>query len=99
VQYLVIVKLKPDAPRDKIGPLLKPEAQRAWELVQAGVARSLYYLKGGTGAVAILEAADDKEAEAHVASLPMVREGVLSSEILPLFPHAGFERLFAQPGK
>ncbi len=98
MQYLVILRLKPDAPREKIGPLLKPESQSAWELVQAGVARSLWYLKGGSGAVALLEAADDTEAEAHVAGLPMVREGVLTVEILPLFPYSGFERLFARPG-
>ena len=45
----------------------------------------------------MLEAVDEHEADEHVKKLPMVEQGLLSVEILPLTPFTGFEALFASP--
>jgi hypothetical protein len=43
MQFLAILKVKPDAPREKLGPLMKPEAAHVWEMTTSGVIR-----RGGT---------------------------------------------------
>lgn len=97
MQFLAILKVKPDAPREKLGPLLKPEAAHVWEMTTSGVIRSVHYIKGPVGAVLMLEAVDEQEAEKHIKQLPMVEHGLLSVEILPLTPFTGFAALFASP--
>ena len=97
MQFLAILKVKPDAPREKLGPLIKPEASHVWDMTTSGVLRSVHYITGPVGAVLMLEAVDEHEADEHVKKLPMVEQGLLSVEILPLTPFTGFEALFATP--
>ncbi len=59
--------------------------------------RSVHYIKGPVGAVLMLEAVDEHEAEKHINLLPMVEHGLLSVEILPLTPFTGFSAFFATP--
>jgi hypothetical protein len=95
MQFLAVLKAKPDVPREKLGPLMKPEAAHVWEMMMSGVLRSIHYIKGPVGAILFLETSDDKEAALHVGKLPMVEHGLLSVEILPLTPFAGLAALFA----
>lgn len=98
MQFLAVLKVKPDTPREKLGPLLKPEARHVWEMVSSNVVRAVHYIDGGQGplgAVLMLEVGDRDEAESHVGRLPMVEHGLLSVEILPLSPFTGFATLFA----
>jgi hypothetical protein len=44
----------------------------------------------------MLEAVDLAEAKRAIDSLPLVKAGVLTTEIIPLKPYVGFERLFAK---
>jgi hypothetical protein len=97
MQFLAILKVKPDTPREKLGPLMKPEAAHVWEMTTTGMLRSIHYIKGPVGAVLMLESVDEQEAEKHVKQLPMVEQGLLSVEILPLTPFTGFAALFASP--
>jgi hypothetical protein len=94
VQYLAILRVKPDTTRDQLAPLLKPEAARVWVLHTSGVLRSAHYLEGG-GAVLLLEAASRGEAESHLNRLPLVEHAIVSVEILPLKPFSAFSSLFA----
>jgi hypothetical protein len=94
MQFLVILKVKPDAPREKIGTLQKAEATKAWEMMASGVLRTAYYIKGPVGAVLMLEASDEHEAGEHVSQLPLVEAGLLTCEILALTPFTGFASLF-----
>ena len=94
MQFLAILKIKPNVTGEQIGPLLKPEAAHVWEMTLAGVLRSIHYIKGPIGAVLLLEVNDEHEAETHIGRLPMVEQGLLSVEILPLTPYAGFAALF-----
>ncbi len=97
MQYLVILKVKPDTPRERLVPLMKPEAAKAWELLASGVVRSAHYIEGPAGAVLLLEAGSRAEAEGHVNTLPMVAHGLLSVEVLALTPFTGLATLFAPP--
>jgi hypothetical protein len=97
VQYLVILRLKPDATPDKLGPLARPEAARAWEMLAAGVLRSIHFIKGPAGAVLLFEAGDESEVAAHAGRLPLVAAGLVTVEVLPLAPFTGFAALFASP--
>lgn len=74
--------------------LLKEEATRAWELYQAGIIRELYFQKQAPYAVLILECKDEQEAGTVIDSLPLVKNGFIAFEIIPLIPYDGFSRLF-----
>ena len=76
-------------------PLLQAEASRAYDLVQAGVFREIYFCADRPSAVLILECANVEEAEQVLATLPLVQAGFIAFDILPLAPYPGFARLFA----
>ena len=77
-------------------PHLKAEAARLWELYKSGELREIYFRQDRDEAVLILEGANLQEARQILDSLPMVREGLIDFEIIPLVPYPGFERLFAE---
>jgi hypothetical protein len=91
------MRLKPGTTPGQLAPLLKPEAAKAWEMMTAGVLRSVHFIKGPAGAVLMFEAADEKEVEAHVGQLPLVEAGVATVEVLALVPFTGWAALFATP--
>ena len=76
-------------------PHLTAEAARVWELYQAGVIRELYFNKCQLTAVLILECADVNKARNVLSTLPLVKEGLITFDIIPLIPYPGFSRLFA----
>lgn len=75
--------------------LATAEAARLWELVQAGIVRETYFRSDRREAVLILECAGIDEARSHLGTLPFVREGLISFELIGLRPYPGFARLFA----
>jgi hypothetical protein len=95
MQYLVILRVKPSTTREQLGSLARPEATAAWEMVCSGALRSIHFIEGPAGAVLLLEAGDKAEAAALVARLPMVEQGLLTTEVLRLVPFTGFAALFA----
>jgi hypothetical protein len=46
--------------------------------------------------VLVLECASAAEARAALDSLPLVREGLITFEIIPMIAYPGFARLFAK---
>jgi hypothetical protein len=51
MQYLALLKLQPGTTREQLGPLMKLESAKAWEMMAADVLRSAHYIKGPVGAV------------------------------------------------
>ena len=103
MQFLVIIKPKPDLAEDALHPIIRKENVEAWAMVTEGILRSLWYLppsssgaKGPGGTVCILECADGAEARRQIDRLPLVRNGFVSIELLHLNPFSGFELLFAE---
>ena len=74
---------------------LDEEAANVWELYQAGVLQEVYFRGDQTTAVLILECEDTTEAEAALATLPLVKAGLITFEMMPLVPYPGFARLLA----
>lgn len=72
------------------------EATRVWELYQRGIFRELYFRADRPEAVLVLECASIAEAEQLLGTLPLVQNGLITFEIIPLVPYPGFARLFSK---
>lgn len=94
MKILALEKENPDTKSEVFTPHLRAEAARVWELYQRGQIREIYFRGDRKEAVLILECTDLGEANELLDSLPLVQEGLISFEIIPLIPYPGFERLF-----
>jgi muconolactone delta-isomerase len=74
---------------------LKNEAQRVWELYQDGIIREIYFRDDRSEAILILECQNVDEATKILSTLPLVKEGLIEFDLIPLKPYPGFSRLFA----
>ncbi|MGE5542502.1 MAG: superoxide dismutase [Bacillota bacterium] len=79
---------------DDFRPHLSNEAMRAWQLYQAGVIREMYFREDRPCAVLILECPGISEAREALGTLPLVKQGLIDFELIPLVPYPGFARLF-----
>ena len=80
---------------EDFAPHLDAEARTLWRLYQEGFVREMYFRQDRTEAVLVLEAADVKTAEQKLQQLPLVKNGLISFELIPLRAYPGFERLFS----
>ena len=94
MKILALEKEVPGVTAGASKPYLKEEAARVWALYQAGVFRELYFRQGESSAVLILECADIEEAKSLLNTLPLVREGLITFDVIPLVPYPGLARLF-----
>ena len=78
----------------KMQPHLKNEARAVWKLQQAGIIREIYFTQKSHCAVIILECGSAPDAMNILNSLPLVKENLISFDVIPLVPYDGFERLF-----
>jgi muconolactone delta-isomerase len=95
MKILAIEHETPGLTDDDFAPYLEAEARRAWDLHQEGPIRELYFRADRAEAVLVLECADVTAAEAILATLPLVRAGLIAFELIPLRAYPGFSRLFA----
>ncbi len=95
MKILAIEKEVPGTTDEQFEPFLRTEAARAWELYQSGRLREAYFRADRQEAILILECDGAEEAHQLLATLPLVKEGLISFEIIPLIPYPGFGRLFA----
>ena len=86
----------PGATDDQFMTHGKAEALRAWQLHQEDIIRELYFRRDKPDAVLILECAGVEEAKAALDTLPMVKNGLIAFDFIPLGPYPGFARLFEQ---
>jgi len=97
IRGMKILALERDVPGVTDGqcaPHLASEARRAWELQQAGVIRELWFRADRDAAVLVLECAGIEEARGALETLPLVREGLIDFDVVPLKAYPGFARLF-----
>ena len=93
-----VLALEIDLPgftEEDLSPYLKFESIRVVELFQAGIIREIYFT-ADHNAVIILECKDETEAKHAVDSLPLVKAGLITFELIQLLPYTGFSRLFQQ---
>jgi hypothetical protein len=65
-------------------------------LYQAGLIRELYFRQDKSSAVLVLECAGVEEASDLLNTLPLVKEGLIAFDIIPLITYPGFSRLFEE---
>ena len=97
MKILALEKEKPNTTPEQFAPHLKAEAAYVWKLYQSGQLREIYFRGDRSEAVLILECADVKKAHTLLDSLPLVQEGLIVFDVIPLVPYPGFERLFEEP--
>jgi hypothetical protein len=95
MKILAIEKKVSGITEEQFRPYLKVEAARVWELYQAGVFRELYFRADQSDAVLILECTGVEEAKRVLDTLPLVKAGLITFDLIPLRPYPGFARLFA----
>jgi muconolactone delta-isomerase len=94
MKILALEKEIPGFRAEQFKPHLKAEAMCVWDLQQQGVVREVYFRQDRSEAVLVLECADAAEARRILATLPLVRSGLIEFDIIPLIPYPGFARLF-----
>ncbi|HYZ00671.1 MAG TPA: muconolactone Delta-isomerase family protein [Candidatus Binatia bacterium] len=65
-------------------PYLADEGKRVRELQDAGVLEQLWLRADHSGAVVLLEAADAADARRHLATLPLVQNGIATVDVIEL---------------
>jgi muconolactone delta-isomerase len=93
VQFISVSRRRTEAfpPDAWTAELLEAEAQRVREMYVAGTVRSIWRRKDMPGAVMLIEAANEDEARAAVASLPLAKLGMLEIVVLTaLEPYPAF---------
>lgn len=85
---------KSEGAEGRFQPHLKAEAARVWELYQADVLREAYFHAERHTAVLVLECENSQQARQILSRLPLVEQGLIDFEIIPLAPYTGFSRLF-----
>lgn len=96
MQVLVIARIKPEIPVEQVLLFVNAEAAQAWEFYASEQIRQMCYIADMSGAVMLWEGESVESVTHEVQKLPMVIEGILACEILPLKPYRGYESLFAQ---
>jgi hypothetical protein len=72
------------------------ENQVVWELYKADAIREMYFRGDGRDAIFVLESVSLDAAAETFSQLPMVRNGLLTAEFIPLNPFTQLEYAFAK---
>jgi hypothetical protein len=86
MKILALERERSNLTPEHFSPHLRAEAARVWELHQSGVLREIYFSQERREAVLILECADGIEAQQVLNTLPLVKEGLITFDIIPLLP-------------
>ncbi len=97
MKIIALEKELPGATSAQFASYLKAEAEKVWQLYQAGLVREFYFRQDQTTAVLVLECLDLQEARNLLADMPLVQNGLIEFELIPLKPYPGFARLFTSP--
>ena len=95
MKILAIERESNGVSNDAFVPHLKTEAARVWELYLSGALREFYFRDDQPAAVLILECDDVDAAQKVLDTLPLVKEGLITFDIIPLVPYPGLSRLFS----
>jgi hypothetical protein len=95
MKFLAMSRRCPGASDAQVAAHATPEALQAFRLMRAGVFEQLYFSRDWRGAVLVIQAAAREDAQAALATLPMVAEGVITFELYQLDPYDHYLRLFA----
>ena len=95
MRILAIERERPTPAQANLHDLLRDEAAGIWDLHQRDIIRELWFTATDRHAILMLECANAGEARKHLATLPLVRTGLIDFTVHELRSYDGFERLFA----
>ena len=96
MKLLAIEKETTSVNWDEESETLINESYQVYHLFQEGVIRDIYFTEN-ENAVIILECASKAEAATVLSTLPLVKAGLISFEIMELRPYTGFDRIIQKP--
>ncbi len=94
MKFILLEIESPDAKAAEFQPYLRDEAEFVWELQQQGIVREAHFRADKHTAVLVLECHDLPHAQRLASEFPLVRQGLIQFDIIPLIPYSGFSRLF-----
>jgi hypothetical protein len=92
MQYLVQTSDASDVDWSKQAVTLRAEAERAYALWKDGTVRQLWFTEAGD-AVLLLECVSKAHAKRVLATLPLIKQRLLTYTITELKVYTGFDRL------
>ncbi|WP_063800812.1 RNA-binding protein [Mastigocoleus testarum] len=95
MKILAIGKIPSGVPLNNVQTHLAAEAEKVWQLYISESLREIYLRTDQPGAVVVLECVDVEAAKAILATLPLVKAGMLDFDFIPLGPFRTYELLFA----
>jgi muconolactone delta-isomerase len=96
MKIIALERELPEATAEGFKAHAEAEARRAWQLHQEGVIRELYFRADRSDAVLVLECEDVAAAHAVLQTLPLVANGLITFDLVPLKAYPGFARLFTK---
>lgn len=83
MKILALEKETSTATGELFAKYARAEAQKAWELQQAGFIREIYFREDQNSAVIVLEAESVEEAQNQLQQLPLVKNNLIEFELIP----------------
>lgn len=99
MKVLAIWRVKDGADMSQVQSYLIEEERFAWRSYLDDVLREHYESDLPTPAISVLEVSSVDEARARFADLPLLREGFITAEYIPLRPFRNWEVLFREEEK
>jgi hypothetical protein len=96
MQVLVIARITKGVSAEQVLPYVGAEAREVWNTYVADMLRTIHYIADMSGAVLLFEAANVEAVEAALPKFPMIANGLLTCDVIPLKPYVGIASLFAQ---
>lgn len=96
MQVLALSQRAPGVTAADLAQHQAAEARAACALIAQGVIRSAHLCPERPGSVLVLECESVAAAQAHLATLPMVRAGLVRFDAWEMKPYTGWQALFAQ---
>lgn len=81
--------------RERVMTRARSELDVLWSLYREELVREMYS-PGGPGSVLILEAASIEQARERLGELPLLRDQIMTLELVELHPFAALQMLFTQ---
>jgi len=94
MKIIALSQERPEATREDFQPYLEAESRAVWDLHLQGILREIHFRTDRKSAALILECNSVDEAEDALATLPLVREQLISFDVIPLRPYDGYAKLF-----
>lgn len=98
-KFIVLLTLGENPDLAQLQSLEQPEAERVWQLYEAGTLTEIYLADDRSGAVVVLRTTDHDEAASVIESLPMVQAGALKPRYLGLVPWPEMTRMLDENGR